>query len=175
MYFFIMQSRTQQNGTRTSQSLTRPSALIVENKDPNFDYSFRRKEDIDQGGGVDVYGYEPVGQGNSSGEVWGGPAGMAHKSRGSKQKVHLDTILCRRTKEVSSYFKQLENEKYNSQVRFIRDAAKNARLALRDLDPGSVVKDESQVSAKVFTQRTGPTDQPMPEQSYKSRVSKEEN
>lgn len=169
-----MQSRTQQNGQRTSQSITRHSALFVGNKDPNFDYSFRRKEDIEQGGGVDLYGYEPLNSSNSSGETWGGPAGMAHKTKGGKQKVYLDTVLCKRPKEVSAYFKNLEDEKYNSQVRFIRDAAKNARLALRDLDAGSVVKDESQVSAKVFTQRTGPTDAPMPEQSYK-KVTKEDN
>jgi len=139
------------------------SPLTVLNKDPNYDYCFRNKVDIDEGGGVDHYGWEPLNAANHSGEEWGGPSGLAPKTRGKNQKVFMDTILCKRGKEVSNYFKRLEDEKYNAQVRFIRDAAKNARLALRDLDPGAIVKDESEVSSRVFTQRTGPTESPMPE------------
>lgn len=157
-----MQSRTQLNGRNTAKTAGH-SPLSVFNKDPNFDYSFQSRAAVEEGGGVDHNGWEALGVHNSNGEEWGGPAGLAPKTKGKSQKVYIDTILCKRSKEVSQYFKRFEDEKYNAQIRFIRDAAKNARVALRELDPGSIVKDETETSSKVFTQRQGPTEGPMPE------------
>lgn len=153
-----MISRTQANGSKTAKSVTRHSALNIANKDPNFDYSFRRKEDIEQGGGVDVYGYRPVGADSKDAESYGGPAALFHKSRGKNQIVNLDTVLCKRPKEVAEYFKSLEDDKYNSQVMFVRDATKNSRDKLRSIDPRAVLTDNSDFSGKPFTQRTGKTE-----------------
>lgn len=159
-------NRTQKAVSNTQQFKTRHSALTVLNKDPNYDYCFRPRKDIEDGGGVDMYGYAPVGTGNESGEEWGGLPGMAGRTKGAQQKRYLDTILCRRPKEVSAYFKRMEDDKYNSQVKFIRDTAKNARMALRALDEDAVVRDESEFTGRPFTQRTGPTDAPMLEKTY---------
>ena len=142
-------SKTQAQGR--TQAAIRPSRLAIENKDPNYDYSFRRRKDIEEGGGQDLLGYEPVGVGNSNGERFAIP--VATKTRGKKQLVMQDTMLCRRHKETSRYFKQFEDQKYNSQMKLIKDAASNARVKLRDIN--GTVTDEIKGD---FTQRPGFTE-----------------
>jgi len=137
----------------------RHSPLMIANKDPNFDYSFRPKADIEAGGGRDMHGYEPVCKNNSCGEVWDGPKAL--QSKGAKgQIVFQDTICCKRPKEVSDYFKEQENIKYNSQVRLIMESGRRARASLRSLDAGSVVVDKTDFGPRrALTQRVGPTEQ----------------
>lgn len=152
-----MRGHTAQNGTKTA-SHTRHSALTIQNKDPNFDYSMRKRRDVEDGGGQDIYGYEPITQGNNTGEVFGAFP-MRQKTGGSKQMVYLDTIACKRPKEVSTYFKREEDERYNAQVRHVQSAAKRTRNALRELDPDSVVQDTSNFSGPSMKQRKGPTEE----------------
>lgn len=150
-----MESKTSQNGLKTAQNF-KGQSLVVLNKDPNYDYSFRRKAEVEQGGGVDRYGYEPITKGNSNGESWAIPY-MSTKTKGSGQIVLEDVILCKRPKEVSTYFKSIEDERYNSQKLLIKNAAKNAQVKLRQLDPSATVTDSS--SGINFTQRKGPTEE----------------
>lgn len=145
--------RTQE--VRTSQK-ERFSPFSISNRDPECDYSFQRRRDIEDGGGATYTGWEPVGVHNYKGEEWGGPKIMKHR-QGVKQFINQDTILCKRHKEVSSYFKNEENEKRNHQIRFIKSVARNARERLREIDPGSVVVDHSK--GLEYTQRAGPTEE----------------
>ncbi len=149
-----MKSRTQD--TRTPQAQDH-SAVSVAGKDPKFDYSFRRRKDIEDGGGMDILGFEPVGEGNSSDERWNGPKSLQARTKGRKQIVNQDTILCRRPLETARYFKRLEDEKYNAQCRLVLSAAKNSQQKLRSLDPGAVVVDRHQGLEAAMVQRTGPT------------------
>lgn len=151
-----MKSRTQQL-PRTQQAVGRYSPTMVAKKDPRFEYSFRRKVDIEQGGGMDHLGYEPVSEENYNGEVWNGPRSMQQRSKGRKQIVLQDTILCKRDKETANFFKAHEDEKYNAQCRLVMTASKNADGALRKLDPGAVVVDTSTGLEKAMPQRQGPT------------------
>ena len=60
-------------------------------------------------------------------------------SRANNQLVYLDTIACRRPKEVTSFFKYEEDEKYNQQIQMVRNNSKNLKIAFRKLDPDSTV------------------------------------
>lgn len=152
-----MQGRTAKAGEKTAQH-TQFSPLSVQNKDPNMDYSFRRRKDIDDGNGVDVYGYEPVSARNSNGEMFGI---VPHKTRtrGKGQLVHHDVILCKRPKELSKIIKIEEDEKYNAQVRLLQNSMKKAKTALRELDPDSSFVESIKSGGPGMTQRQGPTEE----------------
>lgn len=132
--------------------------LTVQNKDPDFDYSFRRRKDVEDNGGEDLDGYSPVTEGNSSGEAFSMYPGQK-KTRGSKSAFYADTVLCRRPKHISRYFKRIEDEQYNSQVNHVRNAAKRARDAFRDLDPDSVVEAKTEFRGPGMKQRAGVTEE----------------
>lgn len=149
-------SRTQQL-PRSQQSVGRFSPTMVSNKDKNFEYSFRRKFDIEQGGGMDHLGYEPIGEDNYSNETWSGPRSMQARAKGRKQIVLQDTILCKRPVETARFFQNFENERYNSQCRLVQTASRSASDALRKLDSGAVVVDSSTGLDKAMPQRPGPT------------------
>jgi hypothetical protein len=145
-------SKTQEIGTRT-KTTRRISRVDVANKDPNFDYCFRSRKDIEEGGGIDNHGWEVIGANNSNGECTQVP-GL--KTRGKKQVAFSDVVLCKRSKEITSYYKDLEDEKYNAQKELIRTAAPRAQARLRELDPNARVVDGS--SGVDYDQRTGPTE-----------------
>jgi len=145
-------SKTQQN--KTQNFSTQHSRCDVLNKDPDYDYCFRRKRDIEEGGGMDQYGWQPVGEGNESGEKPAIPFLVNTKAK--KQIAFDDVVLCRRKKEVTRYFKQIEDDAYNAQQRFIATAAKRAQVSLRQLDQTATVEDQSEIK---FTQRPGPTEE----------------
>lgn len=150
-------ARTQRVGERT-QRHTYVAPLTIQNKDPRFDYSFRNRKAIEDGGGEDIYGYEAIREGNNSGEVFSAFPGQK-KTRGGREMRYLDAIACRRPKEISAHFKREEDEKYNAQVRHVRSAAKRAREALRNLDPDSVVESKSEFKGPGMSQRPGPTEE----------------
>lgn len=150
----MKRGKTRSLGSKT-QSIRR-TALMIDNKDPSFDYSFRRRKDIDEGGGQDMYGYVPVQRSNNNDEVWHGPKGLQTQSK-AKQIVYQDTILCKRPKEVSQYFQQQEDEKYNSQVRLVLSTSKRVQMGLRQIDPDATVEDGSNFNESGFSQKIGPT------------------
>lgn len=147
-------ARTQAIGSRTPQNAP-VGRLEVLNKEPGFDYSFRRKKEIEEGGGIDEYGWEPVGVDNNKGEAWALPFPV--KTKGRKQLIFQDTILCKREKKITSYFRQLENQKYNSQKMLIAEAAGRAKAQLRQLDPNAMFQDDTK-SSDGFSQRKGPSE-----------------
>lgn len=153
-----MKPKTRQIGNKTGKH-TGKLDLVVDNKDKNFDYAFCRLKDVEEGGGVTRAGYEPIGPANSNGEVWAAPHGVAPK-QGKGQVRYQDTILCRRPKETTKYFKEMEDEQYNSQVRLVQNASKRANGKLRNIDTGMGLVNVSQnlSAGKKFTQRTGPTE-----------------
>ena len=150
-------SKTQSVGYRTQSTARRPSHLNVTGKDPAFDYCFRKREEIEKGGGIDQYGYEPVGRENNSGEDWALPDVIksAHKKRSGKSLIFEDVILCKRPKEVSQYFQQIEDQKYNLQVNLIKEAAPRAQAKLRMGDQRATVT--SDMSGMDLSHRKGPT------------------
>lgn len=152
-------AKTQSNGSKTYKSKTRISPLDVSNLDDKFDYSFRRKVDIEQGGGEDMHGFRPVNESNNSGEVSGGPLAKFQKSKGGKQITHLDVILCRRPKEIAEYFQNEENEKYNANLRFVKSVGRNSRDKYRgtEIEENFEIKDESKFSGSAMQQRKGTT------------------
>jgi hypothetical protein len=153
-----MTPKTRQIGMKTGQHTGRLD-LVVENKDPKFDYSFCRMKDVEEGGGMTRNGYEPIGPDNTNGECWAAPHGQT--ARGGKGQIrYQDTILCRRPKDTSKYFKEMEDEQYNSQIRLVQSASKRANGKLRQIDPGLGLINVSQEmsTGKRFSQRTGPTE-----------------
>lgn len=152
-----MRGRTHQVGSKT-QNTTRYSPLAVANKDPAFDYSWQRRREIEDGGGVNNKGWIPIDATNTNGETWDGPKEMMGKTQGSQLR-NEDTVLCKRPKSVSAWLKSQEDEAYNAQARFVQSAAKNAQAELRKIDPNAVVSDRSEGMEKAFTQRTGPTEE----------------
>lgn len=153
-----MRSRTQQT-PRTQQTIGRFSATMIANKDPNFDYSFRVRKMIEEGGGMDHLGFEPVCEENYNNETWNGPRSMQVRSKGRKQILYQDTILCKRPLETANFFKRMEDEKYNSQCRLVTTASRMANQSLRNLDPGAVIVDRSSGLEKAAPQRSGPTEE----------------
>ena len=135
--------------SRTQKNRTQFYALDVDNLDPNFDYSFRRKSEVVEG--LVPYGYEPVSAANYNGETLKGRSG-------AKQISYQDVILCKRTKETTKFFKDMEDEKYNSQISLVKMAGKNAREQLRTVDPGSSVVNKSK-GLERLKQRPGPTEE----------------
>ena len=154
-----MKNRSQATSRTQSKTLGRFSATMVANKDPGFEYSFRRKADIEEGGGMDHLGFEPVSEENYADEVWSGPRSMQARSKGRKQIVLQDTVLCKRPLETANFFKRIENEKYNAQCRLVQTASRSADVKLRELDPGAVVVNHSTGLEKAMPQRTGPTEE----------------
>lgn len=152
-----MRGRTHQVGSKTIGA-TRFSPLAVANKDPNFDYSWQRRKEIEEGGGTNNKGWQPVDATNTNGETWDGPKEMMGKTKGSQLR-NEDTVLCKRPKSVSNWFKTQEDETYNAQAAFVRTSAKNAQTELRKIDPNAIVVDRSEGMDKAFTQRTGPTEE----------------
>jgi hypothetical protein len=146
-------SKTLEKGTNTQSKLNRFSRLDIKNKNPNYEYCFCSRKEVEQGGGTDQYGFAPVAHGNSDGEDWAIPLGGG---KNNKQKILQDTILCRRRKEVGDIFRAQENVKYNSQKNLIKQAAPNAQAKLRQLDPKATVTD--QISGVEFTQKVGPNE-----------------
>lgn len=151
--------KTQAIGRKTETLKVRHTRFNVNNKDDAFDYSFRRKADIETGGGSDEYGYEPVSAENSSGEEFSVP-GAAMKTKGKGQLVIQDVILCRRPKEVSAEFKRMEDEKFNNQQNYIKNVAQRHRAKLREIvgenDIDFRVTDQMSTTSK---QRKGPTEE----------------
>lgn len=157
--------KTQKNGQKTSAARTRNSALSVIGKNPDFDYCFRKKSDIQDGGGEDMYAWSPVKQGNSSGEEHDNPlaryraGNRGSKTAASKKEItHLDVVLCRRPKEVGEYFQSQEDQKYNAGVGFIKSVSKNAREKFRDGGADVSVKDSSRHEGPSVNQRMGTTE-----------------
>lgn len=150
-------SKTRSLGNRTAR--VRTHNLEVVNLDPHMDYSFRRKQDIEEGGGTDMYGYTPVNSTNSIGETWAMTELGGVKTKGKKQLILQDVILCKRPKSTSQYFKDLEDEKYNNQIRLLKLAGKNVKAKARNLGLSS---DEFQItdssSVQNVLQRPGPTE-----------------
>jgi hypothetical protein len=154
----MIRGRTQQIGARTrSAGGSRHSSVSVSNKDPNFDYSFRRVIEIEQGGGVDMQGYSIVDAATNTGETISGPKTLASRGRGKKQLGFMDVVLAKRPKADSGYYQSYENERYNAQQQLVLHAAKRAKVALRNLDSGSIVENQSTGLEKAFKQRPGPT------------------
>lgn len=153
----MMRTHTSKNGSKTA-SRAAHSALSIQNKDPNFDYSFRRRQEIQDAGGEDIYGWTPISEGNTSGEFFSAFPGQK-KTAGSKEMYYLDTVACRRPKEVSKYFKSEEDDKYNSQIAHVRSAAKRAKAAFREMDEDAKVKHDFKFKGPGMTQRTGPTEE----------------
>ena len=153
-----MKSRTKQIGTKTAHH-THRSMLDVLNKDPDFEYSFRPLAAIEQGGGQDFLGYEPVGGTNYAGETWSAPRGTSPRA-GVKQMRFMDTILAKRPKETGDYFREEENERYNAQVQLVLTASKRAQGKLRQIDSGQqVAKVTGELKgSEYFSQRPGPTE-----------------
>jgi len=149
----MQRSRTATTAKRTQTKIGRFSAVQVAHKDPAYDYAFRLRHDIEQGGGMDHYGFEPVSEANYAGETWGGPRSMSERSRGRKQIHYQDTVLCKRPLETARYFQQLENEKYNAQCNLVMTASRRAGVRLRELDPGAVVVNSSKGLDKAMPQR----------------------
>jgi len=153
--------KTKSLGQKTQSKVGRHSPLTIYNKHDDYDYCFRSRKEIEEGGGEDAYGWQPINEANNNGEVSGGPLESItrNKTKGNKQIVYIDTIACRRPKEVGQYFKSLEDEKYNAQVKFVRDAAKDARIHLRNADQQSFVnEDKSSFKGTGMTQRVGKTE-----------------
>lgn len=132
---------------------TRHSALNINNKDPDMDYCWRRRVDLEEGGGQDDYGYEQITSANYAGETSGVPF-LNKNSKAKKGFRNTDVVLAKRTKEATQYFKGLEDEKYNSQVRFVKTTSNRVRAKLRQIDSDSVVTDHS---SNNLTQRPGPS------------------
>lgn len=150
--------KTRQIGAKTAKHTGRLD-LVVDNCDPKLDYAFCRMKDVEEGGGITRTGFEPVGPDNSNNECWAAPHGVA--PRGGKGQIrYQDTILCKRSKDTTKYFKDIENEQYNSQIRLVQTASKRANGKLRSIDPGlGLINVSQEMSAgKRFTQRTGPTE-----------------
>ena len=126
-----METRTRTIGNKTQRAVRRHSALDVQGLDSNMDYSFRRKETEESSGGTDGYGFTPVTMANSVGEDWAIPYKVEQKSKGKRQLVKDDVILCKRPKEAKEYFQAVDDEKYNAQVRLLRSGRKQGREKMR--------------------------------------------
>lgn len=152
-------SKTREMGQKTHRFFAH-ARLGVLNKDPNFDYSFQRKQDVQEGGAAEIMGWEPVGTRNHKGETWAGPTGSLAKSSAKKAIVYHDTVLCKRHKSITQEIKQQEDEKYNAQKLMVRNAARTAQIKLRQVEESiglsgsATVQDRSSIP---MTQRRGPT------------------
>ena len=142
-----MESRTQQIGNRTGRN----TRTAVAGKDPNFDYAFKRRAQVEEGQ-AGQEGWEVVK--GRKGETWFNPfaAKQEAKTKGTGQMALGDTILCKRSKEASAYFKEHNHyAKRKAQNRLIRDARGFAQKTLRQGDP------EARITGDVkFTQKAGP-------------------
>lgn len=148
-------SKTQISKTNVNKN-TRHSGLSISGKDPKMDYCWRRRADIEEGGGQDHLGYIQVTAANHTGEASGLPflnKGIKTNKTNKTFRLH-DVVLAKRTKEAKDYFKGLEDEKYNSQIRFIKSTSQRARVKLRQIDSNAVVVDQSSTTLK---QRPGPS------------------
>lgn len=148
------------NVSRTQMSMNRFSQTLVQNKDPNFEYSFKRRADIENGS-AEAWGWDVVNEDNNSGEVRKLDRTIKKRTGGSKQVSLIDTVLCRRDKnsDIAIYERQHENSKYNAQIQLIKTASQRSKAALRELDPGAIVVDGSKNLDRVLVQRTGPTEE----------------
>lgn len=135
--------------------------FFIGNKDPNYDYAYVLKKDVESGGGVTKTGYEPITVTNSSGETFGGIQSFFAKKTGVAKgsRVIEDVIAAKRPKEISQYFQSKEDEKYNSQVRLIKSTSRRVSTQLRDVAKSdeSFVESESLFDGPGMTQRAGPT------------------
>ena len=147
-----MLERTQKNFTKTRG---RFSAISITNKNPKYDYSLCRKVDIENGS--DMYGWEPISKSNNDGESFGRYPGA--REQANQQLIYLDTIACRRPKDVSEFFQYEEDQTYNRQVQLVQNACKQVRQAFRQLDPDSTVIDRGSSKGPGMVQRRGPTEQ----------------
>lgn len=151
----VKRNRTSLNGSKT-QSRASHSALSIQGKDPDYDYAFRSRKEIEENGGEDIYGWKPIGEGNSSGESMSNYPGQK-RTAGKDQMNYMDTVACRRKKEVSKYFKDLETQKYNDQVSHVRNSSARAQAAFRKLSADSKVRTTQNFRGPGMTQKTGPT------------------
>lgn len=140
--------RTQLIGNRTG----RVSRTAVAHKDPNFDYAFKHREDIEDGT-AEHEGWDVV-RGPNRKESWHNPfTKKLDRTKGTGQMVLQDTVLCKRSKEDSVAAKAAENAKYNAQMEFVKNASRNANLAFREAGINARVEDHSK-----YTQKNGPTE-----------------
>ena len=140
-----MKTRTSEIGTRTGR-LTRTS---VAGKDPNFDYCFKTRREIDEGL-AEQEGWSVV-KGRRD-ESWQNPfaAKEESKTKGTGQMALMDTLLCKRSKEATAYYHEHNHvQKRNAQKRLIREARGLAQKQLRNGDP------DAKVTGGVFTQKAG--------------------
>ena len=154
----MVKNKTKQIGKKTARH-THRGMFEIEGKEAGMEYSFRRYVDIEQGGGTDMYGYEPVDKHNSKGEAWAAPRGVKPRG-GTGQMRNMDTILCKRPEEAGDYFREEENERYNSQTQLVMTASKRANGKLRQINTGQqIAKVEGELTgSEYFTQRPGPTE-----------------
>lgn len=140
----------------------RASRTAVTGKDPDYEYSFKRRVDVlTDGGSAMQEGWEAINKENSKGENWE----TANHVRTLKDRtkatgeIHFhDTVLCRRHKEDAAYFKNFEDRKYNAQMKLLNEAAKDAKQKLRPIGDQAGLKDEFKQTGRQFTQRAGPTE-----------------
>ena len=147
--------QTHKVGRATGRRVGSRSSLSISGKNPQYDYSFKLASSI-LDIGCDQNGWIPVGEGNYSGETWEIPfmKTLQAQTKGSfKQIKYIDTILCRRSKEVSAGFKREEDERYNQQIRLVRESAKNAHVKLRQLDDNASVTGNISQSGKPMQMR----------------------
>lgn len=129
------------------------SELDIDNKDPNFSYSFINIEKIEKGGGMAPGGWRPLSETNNSGETWNSIYGDWATDTNFSFRYE-DTILCRRPKRLTEFFGAQENRKYNANINLINNIGKGVRERLRSLDPNAKVDDSKNTR---YTQRVGPT------------------
>ena len=147
-------ARTQSEPVTKRQRYSRYEVL---GKSKNFDYCFRPLKEIENG--HDGLGYEIVN--GEDGEQWATPGGAGKKKTGSKKNGPLylfDTVLCKRNKSISREFKIEEDEKYNAQMRVVREHARNARVSLRtiaeNVGADSSIKDETETTFDTTERKT---------------------
>ena len=139
----MKQTRTEKIGTRTGKF----SRTAIAEKDPNFDYCFKRKADVESGL-VGQEGWE-VARDSS----WFTPYQKQAKTKGRAQLALGDTVLCKRSTEASEYFNDYINEKRKAQIRLIKSAATDARQSLKQTGYSFKVTDNIKTN---FTQKIGP-------------------
>jgi hypothetical protein len=157
-------SKVRGTGAKTQEvkgqmrTVGRLSRSAVQNLNPVYDYCFVRKVDMEANGGM-YMGYEAVDQGNSSGEIPWAPPGVKPRSANAGKIFLEDTVLCRRPKETSEYYKSLWLEKASANFQLVRQSAKNAGAELNKLDPLSYVSQKVNMTDMDFNQTTGPTEE----------------
>lgn len=135
----MKKTRTEQIGARTGKF----SRTAIANKDPDFDYCFKRKSDIESGV-INQEGWEVAKD-----EAWQNPFQKEAKTKGKANLNLHDTVLCKRSKEASKYFDEQINQKKRAQIRLIKKVAKDARSTLRATGYDIKINDQTKFSQKI--------------------------